>query len=245
MNGEILLECIGSNSGVILGEDNKRYSFYSVDKKLRKGMKVNFEIDEEGNAKDPLPIVSQNSDIARFSISDAENPRSSAIIAAVGACFGALSVIPFLGFFFLLIGYVTELIGVKRLSTIANRPDIFWNMIWSLVLSAVAVIIGVSIMGIGIFTGQMMGNSFETMGFFAVIGVLSIVVAGIWSIVKQFKALSGLASAYNIPIFKFAAWCYAIALPTLFIGIGLVLIVVYQILLIVGYLSIKEFPAQQ
>ncbi|MBE0496912.1 MAG: DUF996 domain-containing protein [Campylobacterales bacterium] len=246
MNGEILQESINDAKGVILGEDGKRYSFSSEDKKLKPGIKVNYEIAEDGEATGILPIMSQNSVLTGVSLggfSDKTDVRASGIMGAIGSGLNFLAIIPIVGALFALVGYVLQLIAIKRLGDMANRADIFWNMIISLGATLFGGIIATMVFGFSIFTGSML-NNLEIMGFGAVLGILIALGLFVLGAVKQFKALMALSSCYKIDYFKYAAYVYVIGLLTMVIGIGLLLMIAYSVLMLIGFLAIKELPVK-
>lgn len=239
MNGSILN--IADGNGIILGDDEKRYGFGSEDVKspnVRNGTKVNFII-EEDRAKEiysigganPTDTIAQG--IANFT--GGSEVKTGAYIAALGAfvaLIGAATV------FFAFIGLAIQLYGVYRLAKYKDRMDIFWYQVKSFV-SVVVMAIFLSFTMIGMMAFSVW-DSFGSLGIGAMLMVLIAIGTGIYSVYAMFKSLSGLAEAFNNSLFKIAAWVYLAGILTMFMGVGFVLLLIYSVLLIVSYITIKE-----
>lgn len=237
MKGEILN--VNADSCIVSGEDGVRYLLQSNlatdGKQLYVGAKIDF-IPEEGNMATQAYLVASSS-VSMNSLGDGST-RSSAIIAAIGAGLGILSAIPWMGLFFLAGGIITELYAIKKLSANANQPEIFSNMLWGEITqfigSGIIMLIGVVGFGASLLSGHAGG-----IGATFVLAVIVAIGVIVFSIMKIYKGLKGLGAAYNVGMLSTSAWLYVAGMILLPFGIGLLLLVAYNITKIIGYLSIK------
>lgn len=242
MNGEVLKGASEGGEGVILGDDGKRYTFSSGEGELRVGAKVNFEVVEENKAKGVLAIASQNSMMSSAGlagIADGNSPKASGTLGAIGAGISVLGLIPFIGFLFALVGYVVQIIAIKKLSDYVKRPDIFWGFIVSLLSAFLGALAGTLVFGLSLFAGSVL-DSLHAVGIGGVVGLLVAVGLFIYGAYRQFKALTAIADCYSIAYFRYAAWTYVVASLTMIIGIGFLLLIVYLIMMILGFLAMRN-----
>lgn len=170
---------------------------------------------------------------------DSKDPSSSGTMGAVGAGLSILGVIPVVGFIFGIVGYVLQLIAIKRLADYVKKPDIFWGFIVSLITAIFAGFTGALVFGLSLFAGRMT-DSFETIGIGGVIGILVTVGLLVYGAIRQFKSLSALSESYGVSYFKYAAWLYIVGLATLILGVGFLLIIVYMVMMILGFLALRN-----
>lgn len=239
MKGEILN--LNSDSGIVLGEDGERYllssNVTSDNQKLFVGAKIDFIVGENRSATDVYLLKNSSVPFDVNSLNDGTT-RSAAIIATIGAGLGVLSIIPGIGFLFAIGGMITELIGVKKLANLANNQSIFQNMLWGTIAGIIGICVVTIVGAIGLGMSALSHSSMG-MGFTAVVSIVIALAISIYSILKIFKALKGLSTAYNVNILSISAWLYAVGMILLPFGIGALILMGYFITKVIGYLSIK------
>ena len=125
MKGQILT--FKKDRGIILGEDEKRYEFDLSDWKEKvlpkKGMKVDFEI-EEDKAKN----------IYLIEVTSSYLKPNTKILGGVGAIFILLSWLPYVGIGLYLIGLIFITLAIKELSSKAPEKGILKKWLISIAL---------------------------------------------------------------------------------------------------------------
>jgi len=166
--------------------------------------------------------------------------RKGAVYSAIGSGMLLLTIIPYAGILFAVLGVMLEFLGIKKLSCNAkNEKNIFKNFIFSYILVLVAVIlstIGI-ISNIGTFFNPF-NSSFNTTGL---IFVLVSFIAIIFSAILIYKYLTSIGAEYNIPLMKYVAIGYivGVVLTPLF-GIGLFILIIVHFAKIIAYLNIEK-----
>jgi len=166
--------------------------------------------------------------------------RKGAVYSAIGSGMLLLTIIPYAGILFAVLGVMLEFLGIKKLSCNAkNEKNIFKNFIFSYILVLVAVIlstIGI-ISNIGSFFNPF-NSSFNTTGSMLIVASF---IAIILSVILIYKYLTSISVEYNIPLMKSIAIGYivGIILVPLF-GIGFLILLIVHIAKIVTYLNIEK-----
>ena len=134
MKGKILDYNIQESTGIISGDDGRRYSFSNSEWKASESPKVNQTVDfeaQDGVANAIYLVKAQIPDFASTLNIEGSEARKGAVYGAIGSGLTFFSIIPFLGILFLIAGIVLEFMGVKKLSDNAPKQrDIFINFIW-------------------------------------------------------------------------------------------------------------------
>ncbi|MCI2235909.1 MULTISPECIES: hypothetical protein [Helicobacter] len=238
-------------SGIISGDDGKRYQFHLQDIQNLEGRseqslekcEVDFEIDESGEKASAKAIfITKSSANVVDSITNSLNDNSISSIklkAYIGIIFSALAFIPFLGWFFAIAGvvvYIFALIGISRES---GCKSIIFNFIISAVLSFISTII-ISFSTVSAVVGAL---SNADSGIFAGIGFAGIIgfIIAISALYFSYKYYSLLSEATNERLFFYAFIISVIATLTIFIPLlGILLTIISYIVQIVAWVKFKE-----
>jgi len=166
--------------------------------------------------------------------------RKGAVYTAIGSGMLLLTIIPYVGILFAVLGVMLEFLGIKKLSCNAkNEKNIFKNFIFSYILVLIAIILST----IGILTNigtffNPFNSSFNTTGL---IFVLISFIAIIFSAILIYKYLTSIGVEYNVPLMKYIAIGYivgTILVPLL--GIGFFILIIVHFAKIVTYLNIEK-----
>jgi uncharacterized membrane protein len=177
---------------------------------------------------------------------------SAKTIGGAGAILTLLIVVPSVGIFLAIAGYVMILVAVKYISDILGERGIFTNMLVSAVLSIVGVGIGVtiilgaalSIAGLGNL--QNLGNQTTLPpSLFAAVGAIIAGLAVLWIclIISSFflrRSFGAISRRLNVGLFSTAGLLYLIGAALTIIFVGLLLIFVAEILMIVAFFSLPD-----
>ena len=248
MKGKILDYNIQESTGIISSDDGRRYSFSNSEWKASESPKVNqtvdFEIDGQ-SAKAIYLVKSQVSDFANSLNIDGREARKGAVFAAIGSGLTFLSIIPFLGILFLIVGIVLEFIGIKKLSDNAPKQrDIFINFIWgygAIIVGTVimTMILGASMLGSAMSMHSGDGPSIGMGGMF--FGIFIYLGFAIYGVIKMYKAINSIGIEYNVPLMKLVAKGYVIGIVLVpLFGIGYLVLFITFILKIFAYLKIEK-----
>lgn len=176
-------------------------------------------------------------------------------LGGVGAILVIFTAIPSIGWILGIVGFVMTLVAIKYISQAVGDVKIFNNMIVSVILAIGAVAVGTvtvigtifRVLGMGTFVGpdfvlspniqvgDWMGLAAGVVAGLAVVWALLIVSA-----VFLRRSYSSIATRLNIKNFETAGLLYLIGAATAIIGIGFLLILVAEILLVVSFFSIQE-----
>jgi|SRR5579872_936685 len=183
------------------------------------------------------------------SISDAK------VLGGIGSLLVLFSVVPNIGWLLGIAGFIMVLLAVKNISQVFSEPKIYRNMQNAVVLAIGAIVVGtITVVGtiyhlfsMGAFVGSrfVLPHSLTTSGL---VGLAAIVVLGaiaveallVFSAVFVRRSFTSIASKLNIHSFETAGLLFLIGAATAFVGVGLVLIVISEILLAVSFFSIRE-----
>lgn len=168
-------------------------------------------------------------------------------LGGVGSILVLLTIVPLVGPFLGIVGFILVLIAIKYLSDLLNDRSIFNNML-------IAVILGIA----GVAAGALVGFA-EFFGFriFMVIDIVPdgrdriirtalIVLAILWvsmviSAIFLRRSFDSLAKALNVRLFGTTALLYLVgAVLIIAFGIGLIVILVAEILQTIAFFSIPE-----
>lgn len=251
MNGTVLNVVDGA--GILLDDQGNRYSFGQGEVKsgiIRNGSKVNFVV--EGNQAKEIYIMVGGDPLGSLSqsvtdLTGGSEVKTGAYIAAAGAFLSLLGVFSALLAF---VGFGLELYGVYRLASYKGEMSFFTYRVKAIVSGFIAILLTSSAIESFGWYGLSFGHSAGS-GVFAVVKALLGVAAAVYAVRTMFKALKGIADAYNAPLFNLAAWLYLVALisPIIFLllqSFSLALTVpsylmgVYSILLVIAYITIQD-----
>ncbi|KFN39508.1 MAG: hypothetical protein JU82_06770 [Sulfuricurvum sp. MLSB] len=239
MNGSILN--IVEGNGIILGDDEQRYTFEREDVKssnVRNGTKVNFIV-EDNKAKEIYSIAGSNpaDTIAQgvANLTGGSDVKTGAYIAAFGAF---VALIGAATAFFAFVGLAIELYGVYLLAQYKSQMDFFWYQVKSFVAVVVmSIFLSFTLFGAMAFS---LFDSLDSLGFGTIFMAILAFAAALYSVYAMFQSLNRLAGAFDNKLFTIAAWLYLFGILTMFLGVGFVLLLIYSILLIIAYATIKE-----
>lgn len=176
-------------------------------------------------------------------------------MGGIGAILVILTVIPQIGWIVGVIGFVLILIATSQISRLVKDRAIFSDMLYSVVLSIVAVIVvGIAVVvaffrviGLGTFTGQgfVMNPNVTPGDYLAFFVALVPALVAVWvlvilSAVFLRRSLTAMGNRLNVGLFGTTGLLYFIGALTVIIGIGFLLIFIAEILLAISFFSINE-----
>lgn len=250
MKGKILDYNFQESKGVISGDDGNRYSFENSQWKADSSPKVNQTVDfvADGDiAKDIYLVKTQINDLASSLNIEGSEARKGAVYAAIGSGLMFLAIIPVLGALLVIVGFVLEIMGVKKLSDNAqNDRDIFKNFIWGFIAIIVGSLIFGIVAGAAVFGSVLsMDSSLEFgtgVGIFGmVVAVLIYLAFAIYGVLKMYKSLNSIGTEYNVPLMKLVAKGYVIGIVLVpLFGLGYLILFAVYIAKIFAYLKIEK-----
>ncbi|MFI5450467.1 MAG: DUF996 domain-containing protein [Candidatus Bathyarchaeia archaeon] len=181
----------------------------------------------------------------------------------IGSILVLFTAIPTIGWLLGIVGFIFIIMAVKYISDAFADKSIYNNMLVSILLDVAAIAVGtlaiygtvLRVMGLGSFVGSnFVLNSNIAVGDW--VGLAAGVIAGlvaVWALLVTSavflrRSYDSMASKLGVNTFKTAGLVFLIGAATTIIGVGFVLILVAQILLVVAFFSIKEgipVPTQQ
>jgi len=181
----------------------------------------------------------------------------------IGSILVLFTAIPTIGWLLGIVGFIFIIMAVKYISDTFRDKSIYNNMLVSILLDVGAIAVGtIAILGtvfhvLGL--GSFVGSNFVLNSNIAVgdwVGLAAGVIAGlvaVWALLVTSavflrRSYDSMASKLGVNTFKTAGLVFLIGAATTIIGVGFVLILVAQILLVVAFFSIKEgipVPTQQ
>lgn len=174
-------------------------------------------------------------------------------MGGIGAILVILTAIPSFGWIIGVIGFVLILIATSQISRYVNDRAVFNNMLYSVILSIIAVVVvGVAVivaffrvLGLGSFTGgTFMMNPNVTQGdYIALFMTLIPAVVAVWvlfivSAIFLRRSLTSMGDHLDVRLFGTTGLLYLIGACTVIIAIGILLIFVAEILLAISFFSI-------
>ncbi len=166
--------------------------------------------------------------------------KQAGILAGVGLIFAyLLGLLPAVGWIFSFLGVILFLVGVYRISRIANDERIFRYFLLPMILSFVALVVAF----FGLMGAALSALTLDVFALGASFVVLLIVVLIllIVSLVSYVKAYRLLAEVTGVSIFNTVATLYKWgAILLVVFGIGAILMIVGSIIAVVGFFSIEE-----
>lgn len=176
-------------------------------------------------------------------------------MGGIGAILVILTAIPSFGWILGVIGFILILIATSQISRFVNDRTVFNDMLYSVILSIVAVIIvGIAVvvaffrvLGLGSFTGQtFVMNPNVTQGdYIALFITLIPAIVAVWvlfilSAVFLRRSLESMGKHLDVGLFGTTGLLYLIGAVTVIIIVGIFLIFVAEILLAISFFSIDE-----
>lgn len=176
-------------------------------------------------------------------------------MGGIGAILVILTAIPSFGWILGVIGFILILIATSQISRFVNDRAVFNDMLYSVILSIVAVIIvGIAVvvaffrvLGLGSFTGQtFVMNPNVTQGdYIALFITLIPAIVAVWvlfilSAVFLRRSLESMGKHLDVGLFGTTGLLYLIGAVTVIIIVGIFLIFVAEILLAISFFSIDE-----
>lgn len=176
-------------------------------------------------------------------------------MGGIGAMLVILTVIPQFGWIVGVIGFVLILIATSQISRYVNDRAIFSDMLYSVILSIVAIIVvGIAVvvaffrvLGLGTFTGQGFAmNPNVTQGdYIALFITLIPALVAVWvllilSAVFLRRSLTSMGDRLGVGLFGTTGMFYLIGAFTVILAVGFLLIFIAEILLAISFFSINE-----
>ena len=232
MKGQIL--AVEENEGIILGDDEKRYTFdlneWKEETPPFKGAKVDFEIDEN-KAKNIYLL-----EVPAFKINLNPNTKT---FGGIGAIFILLSWMPYIGIGLYLIGLIFLSIALKDLSDILPNKGILkkWfvsiALIFFVVISFIFTIGSIVALSNNINQGTIIGSGLAI--WFVIFIVIQIVVGILYK-----QIFSAIYEITGEALFKTAAKTFFWGGILSIILIGGILFFIGWILVAIAFFSLKE-----
>ncbi len=176
-------------------------------------------------------------------------------LGGVGTILVLFTAIPSVGWILGIVGFVMTLVAIKHISQAVGDVKIYNNMIISVILAVGAIGVGTvtvigtvfRVLGMGTFVGPDFVLA-PNIPVGDLVGLAAAVIAGlvvVWglliaSAVFLRRSYNSIAYKLNIKNFETAGLLYLIGAATAVIGIGFLLILVAEILLVVSFFSIQE-----
>ena len=230
MKGQVLT--FKNDKGIILGEDEKRYEFDLSEWKEKtppkKGMKVDFEIDE--NKAKNIYILDINTLYLK---------PNTKILGGVGAIFILLSWVPYIGVGLYLIGLIFMIFAIKELSSKAPQKKIFQKwlisiaLIFSIAIGFIITLGSVAAISNDLNQDEVIGSGLAIWFIFFV--VLQIVIGILFK--QIFTAISEITGE---TLFKTAANTFFWGGILSFILIGGILFFIGWLIVAIAFFSLKN-----
>lgn len=163
--------------------------------------------------------------------------------------------IPSVGWILGVAGFVMTLVAINYISQSVGDRRIYSNMMVSVVLAIGAIAVGTvtvigtvfRVLGMGNFVGPnfVVAPNIGVGDWLALAGAVMVGLVVVWglliaSAVFLRRSFNAISSKLNIKMFGTAGLLYLIGAATAIIGIGFLLLVVAEILLVVAFFSIHE-----
>lgn len=229
MKGKVL------SSSLISGEDGNRYEFLTQDVQNLQNLSVESlvgkEVDfvvKDGKASEIFIVKSQVDDF--LSSMKAGNLSSAKIKYYISVGCRFLSLIPYIGLFFGIAGFVVGLfaiIDMKKLSTSKNllKNYLIFNFMWFIFVIALPILV----LGIA------------TQSYIAVtIGIIVLLLFLVIEFMAGLKFYNEMADITSQGLFKIVFWLFIIGVLTMPIMIGIILVLVGAVIEIIAWYKIED-----
>lgn len=184
-------------------------------------------------------------------------------LGAVGSIFVLLTAVPSVGWLLGVVGFIFLLVAIRDIANQVQDRSIFNNTLLSVILAISGIVVGTvvivgsffSFVGLHNLAGpNYFGPNFNpsTVPVGDWVGFAAAVIAGlaiVWillivSAVYLRRSFDSIASRLNVKLFGTAGLLYLVGAATVIVGVGFLLILVAQILLVVAFFSIDERTLQ-
>lgn len=240
MKGKILN--VTEQDGIILGNDNQRYKFslseWKENTQPKKGYEVDFEVENDNNAKNIYLISKSGFDIQNIHLSDIQS--NIKMLGGIGAVLLLLSWIPYIGFILYIVGLVLLSIAIKKLSDKAPEKTIFTKWIISIVIGIVGVLLmGVALGGFLALIGSSTDNEAAAFGGMMIISLIGFIAIEIILGILYKQIFYRISEITGENIFRTAGIIFLIGGILSIIFIGYFLFFIGWILVAIGFFSMK------
>ena len=173
------------------------------------------------------------------------------MLGGVGSILLLIGLIPYTEGILGIVGLILILFAVKYISDVTRDPQIFRNMMISVVFSIIGIIAAV-VTFVGAFVsffhfGSVPFNSNTTIpsGFFALLAliIIGVVILWVFLFVGSFflkRSYDSIATRLNVGMFHTTGLLYVIGAGLLILGVGIIILFVAEILQIVAFFSLPE-----
>ncbi len=189
---------------------------------------------EENNVPLPPPLQPNKLSVTKVNIS------TEKLFGGIGLIFIFLSMIPFIGLLFWLIGYTLLTVGMYQLSKKLNNPAIFNNFLIAVVLSITSWIIAFMF---GIISSISIASlSHMNSGIDVGMAIILITLYFVFLVVAYFynKAYTLLALSTKHNLFRIASITMFIGVVTTIILIGFIVMFVGLLLLVIAFFTAPD-----
>jgi uncharacterized membrane protein len=191
------------------------------------------------------------------------SPSQTKALGAVGSIFVLLTAVPSVGWLLGIVGFIFVLVAIRDIANQVQDRSIFNNTLLSVILAIIGIVVGTVVILGSFFSfaglhnlagpnyfGPNFNPSSVPVGDWAslataiITGLAIVWVLLIISAVYLRRSFDSIASRLNVKLFGTAGLLYLVGAATIIIGIGFLLILVAQILLVVAFFSIDERTLQ-
>lgn len=181
-------------------------------------------------------------------------------LGGIGSILVLLTAVPYAGWAFGIAGFVMILFAIKNISEYVGDRKIYSDMIISVIMTIGAIAVGtVVVLGtvLRVFSmGTFVGSRFVPAATVTTGDWISVAIAAgaglvvVWALaiastVFLKKSLDSVAAKLKISTFGTAGLIYLIGAATAIIGVGFLLMLVAQILLVISFFSIQDQKAPE
>lgn len=241
-------KCIAifDNGGIILGEDNRRYNYTNTQVLNFNTLKREQRCKFTPNINKALEIVGANLKTSTKkeccpSIKNKPRRPKGSNIAFLGVLFQFLLLIPYIGYFFYVIGLSVTLVGIKKISKEKNIK-VAYDLLLKGLYSGIIVII--CILSLFFYFGNDIFNiRFETLHigiiyyFFTLFALLFFNAC--YSSYLVYRGMNLLGEAYKCVLLRASAILHPFFLILLPFGIGVVIYYIYIIIMLVAFIRMR------
>jgi uncharacterized membrane protein len=191
------------------------------------------------------------------------SPSQTKTLGAVGSIFVLLTAVPSVGWLLGIVGLIFVLVAIRDIANQFQDRSIFNNTLLSVILAISGIVVGTvvilgsffSFAGLHNLVGpNYFGPNFNpsTVPVGDWVGLAAAVITGlaiVWALlivsaVYLRRSFDAIASRLNVKLFGTAGLLYLVGAATIIVGVGFLLILVAQILLVVAFFSIDERTLQ-